>query len=882
MAVDIIVPIYNAYDDLKKCIESVLRHTSLVENRLILINDCSPDARIAPYIDSLKQENILTHHNEKNMGFSDNVNYGFVQSSKNDVLLLNTDTIVTAGWLEKISNCAASDPQIGTVTPLSNSATICSVPEFCKDSPLPKGYTVDSFGKLVEKYSLHRYPEISVAVGFCMYIKREVIEKVGNFDAETFQRGYGEENDFCNRAVIMGYRHVLCDDTFIYHSGTASFVPSEKKRLIEEHDAILKQRYPSLMEQNTLFCTTNPIADISQNIRLRMALDNGRKNILFLVQRDFREDAADHIGGTQLHVKDMKNGLCGQYNIFVMARDRAFMRLTIYIDNQLFSFKFRIGDAPAVPALSIKEHRKLYSMILDAFCIDLVHIHHVYQLSMDLFEVAHEMKIPLVATLHDFYYICPTIKLLDEKNHCCYCEHSTTHCRECLRTNSEIQIFANTTVNYIDNWRANTRKYLSYCDRIIVPSASTKEIYASFFPELENRITTIYHGIDMTAKPTADHITMPRKFANGKLMCNLEKQMGKDDTTIAGWAFVKNIPVAQCKMYLCCADNSGAHLFPLAMHDRQDIAQFYGNQYLESGFEIKIPLQFCYEKATVSIIAEHNGKWFQSNTLFSTKAMCKLPKAKLTVAFVGGISPAKGSKIALDMIKKGIPDVNWICVGATADRNLKFLYKRNYYYSHWYSREELPGMLKTLKVDLVCILPIWPETFCYVLSEVLACGIPVITTDIGALSERVQKMNCGWLVPVEDAANASLQVIRGIIHNRSEYEQIREQISHLPNRSVRDMTADYSKIYQGLFRQVSYEEVSMKKILSCEITANGFLGEQQELMNRLMAAETELQIIKGGRSYKICQSLKNINIPFKKPLRAIVFKIAKLLGWIEG
>ena len=114
VAVDIIIPIYNAYDDLRKCLESVFKYTSLVENRIILINDCSPDERIAPYIDSLKQENVLVHHNEKNKGFSGNVNYGFAQSRENDVLLLNTDTVVTSGWLEKIARCAAADPQIGT------------------------------------------------------------------------------------------------------------------------------------------------------------------------------------------------------------------------------------------------------------------------------------------------------------------------------------------------------------------------------------------------------------------------------------------------------------------------------------------------------------------------------------------------------------------------------------------------------------------------------------------------------------------------------------------------------------------------------------------------------------------------------------------------
>ena len=879
MAVDIIIPIYNAYDDLRKCLESVFKYTSLAENRIILINDCSPDERIAPYIDSLKQENVLVHHNEKNKGFSGNVNYGFAQSRENDVLLLNTDTVVTSGWLEKIARCAAADPQIGTVTPLSNSATICSVPEFCKDNPLPDGYTVDSFGELVEKYSLHRYPELSVAVGFCMYIKREVIDKVGDFDAETFQRGYGEENDFCNRAVMLGYRHVLCDDTFVYHSGTASFVPQEKMQLIEAHDAILKQRYPSLMARNTLFYTTNPIADISQNIRIRMALNNGRKNVLFLAHRDFREDSEDCIGGTQLHVKDMKDGLKDQYNIFVMARDRSFMRLTIYIDDQRFSFKFRIGDAPAVPAFSIREHRDLYYRILNAFHIDLVHIHNVYQLSMDLFDVAHEMGVPLVATMHDFFYLCPTIKLLDEKGHCCYCEQSTAHCQECLRTNPEIQLFTNTRVNYIDNWRAHTRRCLSYCDQLITPSEEAKRIYVSFFPELSDRIVAVYHGIDMV-DPAATRFAAQSQF--GDVTCNLEKAISRECTTISGWAFVKGISAAQCKMYVCFASASGQYLFPLETHPRSDVAEAFGSQYLNSGFSMEIPTQFLWEEAEVSIAAEHEGNWFQSPVIAKTPVLHSMPKAKLNVAFVGGISLSKGSRIALNMITQGPTDVNWMCIGATGDRDLKFLCRSNYYYSHWYSRADLPSMLKALKVDLVCILPIWPETFCYVLSEVLACGIPVIATDIGALGERVRKMECGWLVPVEDAANASINIIRGIIRDPREYSQIQERITRFPARTVQDMAADYYKIYQSLFREVSYEPVAMREILQSEITSSGFVSGDQDLMNRLMAAETELQVIKGGMSFKICQALKNIRFPFKNRLRAIAFRMAKWFGWIKA
>lgn len=53
--------------------------------------------------------------------------------------------------------------------------------------------TVDEYAGLIETCSLRRYPRITVAVGFCMYIKRSVIDDIGVFDAETFGRGYGRK-----------------------------------------------------------------------------------------------------------------------------------------------------------------------------------------------------------------------------------------------------------------------------------------------------------------------------------------------------------------------------------------------------------------------------------------------------------------------------------------------------------------------------------------------------------------------------------------------------------------------------------------------------------------------------------------------------------------
>jgi len=276
MQVDIVIPVYNAYEDLQICLESVFKYTNLSENRLILINDNSTDYRIRVLLDKVRKENhdkkIVVLHNENNMGFSHNVNLGMAQSKKDDVLLLNSDTRVTRGWIEKITACAYSSGKIGTVTPLSNNATLCSVPNFCEENMLPPNMDVDQVADAVERCSLKKYPKITVANGFCMYIKREVIARIGYFDAETFGRGYGEENDFCNRAEQAGYIHVMCDDTYIYHKGTKSFTSKEKNTYIKEHERILYQRYPRQMRNNIKFCKDNPNEWVGWNIAYHLEL----------------------------------------------------------------------------------------------------------------------------------------------------------------------------------------------------------------------------------------------------------------------------------------------------------------------------------------------------------------------------------------------------------------------------------------------------------------------------------------------------------------------------------------------------------------------------------------------------------------------------------
>ena len=96
---DIIIPVYNAFEELKLCLASIYEYTDLKKNRLILIDDNSTDKRIGEYLDGQCAENTIVIHNKQNQGFSANINMGLSQSQTRDAILLNSDTIVTERWV---------------------------------------------------------------------------------------------------------------------------------------------------------------------------------------------------------------------------------------------------------------------------------------------------------------------------------------------------------------------------------------------------------------------------------------------------------------------------------------------------------------------------------------------------------------------------------------------------------------------------------------------------------------------------------------------------------------------------------------------------------------------------------------------------------------
>jgi len=264
----VIIPVFNAFEHVQACLESVAAAspggTRSECYKVLLIDDASTDERILPLLERWVNEGPARslHTNDRNRGFVFSINHGIAHVS-GDVVLLNSDTLVTPGWLEALANCLAFDPEIATATPWSNNGEIVSFPHFCSAGPVPENPA--ELAAAIRLAGSPVYPELPTAVGFCMAISRQAIERIGLFDEETFGRGYGEENDFSMRAIAGGMKNVLCDNAYVAHHGGGSFVPlglrpgsDSMRRLLGKHP-----RYQKLIEE---FIRQDPLAGRRQEL----------------------------------------------------------------------------------------------------------------------------------------------------------------------------------------------------------------------------------------------------------------------------------------------------------------------------------------------------------------------------------------------------------------------------------------------------------------------------------------------------------------------------------------------------------------------------------------------------------------------------------------
>lgn len=402
----VIIPVFNAADEVARLLDR-LADTTEDHHQIILIDDGSDDPRVAPMLAAFAarfSQRVTISTFSRNRGFVAAVNHGFdlALKRKGHVVLLNTDTLPPEKWIDRLVAPILRDDRVASVTPMSNTAEIASVPAQGIDTPVTS-VLVDRIDAVARRFSPDwSTVEIPTGIGFAMAINRAYLAQLGGFDAR-FGRGYGEEVDWSQRARANGGRHVLATSIFVGHSGGVSFGSIEKEKRLQANNRIISARYPAYDREIQDWVMAAPHA--VQRFALSIAW-------LDAVSRDPIPIFLAHVlgGGAEMALRRQIDDMmaAGVPGVLVLRVDSTTQwRLEIECAGFRHSCRLRDTDALKDILASLTRRRVVYSCGVGA--------RDPRSIPETLMTLAASDMHSLALQLHDYFPIDPSYCLLDEK-----------------------------------------------------------------------------------------------------------------------------------------------------------------------------------------------------------------------------------------------------------------------------------------------------------------------------------------------------------------------------------------------------------------------------------------------------------------------------------
>ncbi|KXV66998.1 hypothetical protein AD949_00815 [Acetobacter orleanensis] len=479
--VAIIIPVYDGFLATKTCLSLCIKHKT-PKSRLIIVNDASPDQDILKYLSQIENKpDILILHNMTNMGFPKSVNRGMRhRKQQEDVVLLNSDTLVCQNWLKNLQKAAYSEPNIGTATPLSNNATIFSYPSVNADNPVPNAKACQDISAVMGRIWHRDTIDVPTAHGFCMYVKSSCLEQTGLFREDIFAQGYGEENDFSRRAAALRWRHVVCMGTYVGHAESQSFSPV-KHDLIARNLEILNGLHPGYARLITRWQNRDPLAFYRKNLDLaRLHQNNPSLKSVILIMHN-RE------GGILRHVWH-RASLYEQAGIFAFIMQpenhcsgRPIWKLT----------SLREKD---YPNLIIPRNAFSFRALYKELNCEKFEIHSYIGSTIEKIFSLSQCGLPYDIYIHDYSWFCPRITLVSDTNHYCG-EPDFEACLACIKI-SGTRTDDPAPLGKLRNW---SRTLLAQAQRIICPSKESAARLKRHFVGLQPEVIPWEHVLNVEA-----------------------------------------------------------------------------------------------------------------------------------------------------------------------------------------------------------------------------------------------------------------------------------------------------------------------------------------------------------------------------------------------
>jgi|GEM_PF-1486076 len=477
--VSVIVPVYNGLADVKRCIASLLASNDLGSLEILCVNDCSTDIEVKTFLDLTETENesVTVINSEINRGFVKTVNKGLTARAYKDVVILNSDTVVPEKFVDRLSAACELDNKFGVITPLSNNATIYSFPLALENNELKNLDDINKIDCLLQENARDELHEMPTGHGFCMFVAGEVLETVGKFNEEEWGVGYGEENDFCQRVKMHGWKIGAYHGMYVGHVGSVSFGDEKREIQVSKNLKRLNEIYPEYDNLIQQHIKSEESSRLSRN-RLQLLhfhrANTDLKDILF-VSHSLGGGTTEYIKrcAENLAVEDIRSIILTTDNNNIVLCNLEKNLNCIYRMDEIQELRVQL------------EILNLGDLILNS----------TFNFPSELLENILDIAGQYTVLLHDFSWVCPRINLIDATGAYCGMPSSEV-CVTCVEVSGTHESFNSQWKNIsigLDMWLTKNKALLEGARQVIAPSI-----------DVANRIRKKFETINPVVKYHSD------------------------------------------------------------------------------------------------------------------------------------------------------------------------------------------------------------------------------------------------------------------------------------------------------------------------------------------------------------------------------------------
>ncbi len=617
----VVLPVYRGLAMTQACLAALLA-AAPAGTLIIAVDDATPEPALAAWLEAQAAAGriVLCRH-AANRGFPAAVNTGIAAAAGHDILLLNSDTLLPPGAIETMLQAAYARADTGSVTPLSNEATILSYPRRAGGNPAPDLAGAAALNQLARQANSSRVVEIPTGIGFCMLLRHDCLAATGELRGEIFAQGYGEENDWCLRAGRLGYRHVAATGAYVAHLGGASF-GAAGRALNQRNGYRLNRLYPGYDAAIGAHVAADPLAPARRRLDLlRFAAGRAAGGAVLLISHQ-------HGGGVARRINEEMAALraAGQRPIllFPAAPDD----LATPFPWQAELTDDRTGDFPNL-RFNLPAALPELLQLLRQEDVRRVVLHHALGHHPLARQLAARLGVPQDIVIHDYTSFCLRVNLLTRPAadaELRYCgEPNVAGCIACVARNGD-ETFEG--IGVVANLARSAAEFAAAAT-IAAPSADAARRIARHFP-----------GIQPSVTPWED-----------------------------------------------------------------------------DGLPVRL----------------------------------RSPRAgRRHIVVIGGIGPAKGFDILIacaeDAATRGLA-LRFTVAGASAE-DRKLLETGRIFVTGAYQEGEATRLIDRLDADLAFLPSIWPETWCFALTEAWRAGLYALSFDLGAQGQRLRATGRGTTLPL--------------------------------------------------------------------------------------------------------------------------------------